>query len=539
MNAVLRKVSVGARLAAAFGALTLLLLAVIGVSMTTTAEQTRAAHAESRAATLEADALRLQYNVADLNGWQTSYAFDVALGLPGAASDDGASRRKFLAAAESARERLSALEEAGLDSADAATLASARKGFDAYVALDDKVIAGYRSGTPAERKASDALVGGEAMTLFAALVQDTEALASSFRAAAKAAGTASEAAAAKASRAVTLLGGCAVVLAILLSVLIARSITVPLGELRARLQDIAEGDGDLTARLPEGGADEVGAVSHAFNRFADKVARLVATVAQNAVGLGGAAEEMSAVSQQLRAGSEVVSGQAEEMAAATQQMSGSIVTIAAGSEEMVASTGDIAKSSFTAAEVVGNAVAVAGSANQAVAELGAASVEIGSVIKVITSIAEQTNLLALNATIEAARAGEAGKGFAVVANEVKELAQETARATEDIGRKLEAIQSGSAAATEAIERIGGIISQVHDTQTTIAAAVEEQTATTADMGQSVGQIAEASRDVAAQVSSLASVAAEGTLSAGHAEQSAHELARLATQLRDLVSGYRY
>src|SRR5439155_15096531 len=173
--------------------------------------------------------------------------------------------------------------------------------------------------------------------------------------------------------------------------------------------------------------------------------------------------------------------------AAAEQVSRNVTTVSTAAEEMGASIKEIAKNANEAARIATSAVKVAERTNTTVAKLGESSAEIGNVVKVITSIAQQTNLLALNATIEAARAGEAGKGFAVVANEVKELAKQTAKATEDIGRKIVAIQTDTKGAVEAIGRIGAIINQIHDLQNTVASAVEEQTATTNEIGRNVSE----------------------------------------------------
>jgi methyl-accepting chemotaxis protein len=174
--------------------------------------------------------------------------------------------------------------------------------------------------------------------------------------------------------------------------------------------------------------------------------------------------------------------------------------------------------------------------NEPIAVVGA-SVEIGQVVKLITSIAQQTNLLALNATIEAARAGEAGKGFAVVANEVKELAKETAKATEDISAKIEAIQCDTTGAVGAIGRIAQTVGRVNEIQNTIATAVEEQTATTREIGRSVNEAAEGSTNINSNIAGVATAA--GTTAAGAAEtqRAAAELSRLASELQQLVTQF--
>lgn len=251
--------------------------------------------------------------------------------------------------------------------------------------------------------------------------------------------------------------------------------------------------------------------------------------------LASSAQELTAVSQQMAANSEETATQASVVSAAAEQVSRNIGTVASATEEMGTSIKEIAKSANEAARVATSAVKVAEKTNATVSKLGESSAEIGNVIKVITSIAQQTNLLALNATIEAARAGEAGKGFAVVANEVKELAKQTAKATEDIGRRIEAIQTDTKSAVDAIVQISTIISQINDIQTTIASAVEEQTATTSEISRNVSEAALGSHEIAQNVMGVAQAARGTTEGAANTKGSADELSRMAVELQRLVT----
>jgi methyl-accepting chemotaxis protein len=206
---------------------------------------------------------------------------------------------------------------------------------------------------------------------------------------------------------------------------------------------------------------------------------------------------------------------------------------------MGASIKEIAKSTNKAAAVATSAVKVAQMTSGIVAKLGESSDEIGHVIRIISSITQQTNLLALNASIEAARAGEAGKGFAVVANEVKELAKQTAKATEDISRKIEAIQSDTKGSVEAIGQIGKIINQINDFQNSIASAVEEQTATTAEISRNVSEAALGSNEIAQNITGVALAARNTTEGASNTKSAADSLAKLASGLQELVSQFKY
>jgi methyl-accepting chemotaxis protein len=318
---------------------------------------------------------------------------------------------------------------------------------------------------------------------------------------------------------------------------IARGIVRSLRRVKEVCDSLAAGDLTHTSGLNS--TDEPGQMGRALDQAMQRLRTTVATIDGSATALAGASDRMNGVAGRIASSAEQTSLQAQAVSAAAEEISRSVDTVSAGSEQMGASIREISQNATEAAQVAAEAVGLAGRTSVTMNQLGESSSEIGNVIKTITSIAEQTNLLALNATIEAARAGEAGKGFAVVASEVKDLAQETARATEDISQRVSAIQSDTEGAVTAIEEITRVIARISDFQTTIASAVEEQTATTAEMNRSVGEAAAGSGEIAQNISGVAEAARMTTEGVQESQQATNELARMSAELTGLVSTFRY
>ncbi|HTP27614.1 MAG TPA: methyl-accepting chemotaxis protein [Anaeromyxobacteraceae bacterium] len=310
----------------------------------------------------------------------------------------------------------------------------------------------------------------------------------------------------------------------------------PLEEIGTVLATLAAGD--FTAAVQGSYQGEYATLKQAVNAAARQTRDAIEQIASATTLLATSSGDLAKGSEQMSSAAEETSSQADVVAGAASQVEKSVQTLASSTEEMSISVKEIARSATEATRVAGNAVTLAESTNVSIEKLGQSSAEIGQVLKVITSIAQQTNLLALNATIEAARAGEAGKGFAVVANEVKELAKETARATEDIGHRIDAIQSDTKSAVEAITQISTVIRQINEIQTTIAGAVEEQSATTNTMGHNTSEAARATAEIASNISGVAQAASQTALGATNTHEASQALSKMAAELQGIVGKFR-
>lgn len=332
---------------------------------------------------------------------------------------------------------------------------------------------------------------------------------------------------------------------VVLALLITRAIIKPVQGVVTSLTDLAQGEGDLTTRLPVNTTDEIGQLAQRFNQFMDKLYDMIKDITKGVETLSSSSTELSAISQQMSANAEQTSGKsntvatsAEEMSAnmssvstAMEQSSTNTSMVASASEEMTATINEIAKNAEHARGISDQAVQQTQDAGKRMSELGRAAQAIGKVTETITEISEQTNLLALNATIEAARAGEAGKGFAVVANEIKELAKQTAEATLDIKKQIGGIQDSTGSTVTSIEQIGQVIENVNEIVSTIATAVEEQSTSTQEIADNISQVSNGIGEVNENVAQSAKVAGEITQAITEVNQAAGEMANSSSQVR--------
>ncbi len=527
---------VGGRLALAFGLMTVLLLAVTVVG-SVAVRSLDAAQSEVRLDSAERrDAQRIRFSISDAHSAQSESILEAARGNVSALEASSPQRVEFDSAVQLVRTYIDGIDTQGLPADLRDEVVSLSSAFDDFLAADAALVSEQRAALAAGRDVSRSQYEVNAAQSALAVETHANTLVAEFDRQVDASETAGNEVAIRSNIVMITVGAIAIALSIMLAIVITRSITVPLQGTVSVLRAMATGD--LTRRAGDTNDDEVGQLGQALDETSDNLNRLLRKVVESSSTLAVAAEELTATSQEMAAASEETAASAGSVSTAAEQVSQSLQSVAAGTEELDVSIREVASATTSGAHIVAQAVTVAGGARTTVAKLGESSAEISEVAQVITDIAQQTRMLALNATIEAARAGEAGKGFAVVAAEVKELARMTSQSSEDIGRRIDAIQNDSAQAVSAIEEISIIVTQVDNLQTATAASVEQQAVTTRDIARALAEAATGSSEIARNITGVAVTAQGATRGASETQSAANSLARLSTDLQTVVGQFR-
>ncbi len=344
------------------------------------------------------------------------------------------------------------------------------------------------------------------------------------------------------------------------------TVTNPLNLFKNRVKDLSEGDADLTQRLKVMSKDELGDIARMFNIFISNLQAMIKDVANNAKLLNASSDDLAQIWKNMSGTTDDMTGKTDDastsaremsdnmnsVAATMEQASKNINLVAAAAEEMTATINEIAKNSSNAREITLKAVSKSDIALEKIEKLGDVANEIGKITELITEISEQTNLLALNATIEAARAGDAGKGFAVVANEIKELAKQTADATQQIKKQIQDNQNATSDVVTEISQISSVINDAGEIVSTIAASVEEQSVTTreiaenvtqasngiSDVNENVSQSSKSAEKIAKEISDVNLSSNEISKNSTHVNKNAEELSGLAEQLLTIVRRFK-
>ena len=474
-----RRVRIVTRCLVCFGFVLAVLAATLAVSLVAESAQTTATTHLRAADDAMRAAEQVKFRVAQLGERESSWALAVAAGEKGATDSTSPSRSALDDATTHFSDELQTLTNSSLTKAEQGKLNGAVGSYLDFTTLDANALTDYQ--TPGKQAEAQQLVLVRGPKLIGEVADGLDAVAASVLAR-ESQGQAQVDSISRQSKMFAIVaGGLGIVLAIAFAVVLTLSITRPLSRLQTRLEEVVDGNGDLTRRITWRGNDEVSVLSATFNRFLDKLAPTIAQVASDADVIASAGVRSAATASQLASLASQTASQTASMAALAKGVSGTMQHMAAGIEQLTASARDIAGTAAKAARVGTDAVVDAEAAGDTVLRLGRASDAITALVSLVSGIAEQTHLLALNATIEAARAGQAGSGFAVVAAEVKGLARSTAEATEQIAERSLAIRTDSAHAAQAIIGVQQVIMEIAEFQSTIAAAVEEQTAATAEL----------------------------------------------------------
>ncbi|MBO3128580.1 methyl-accepting chemotaxis protein [Dermatophilus congolensis] len=485
----------------------------------------------------------IRYANADVSGWQAFYVWDTRRKDPAEAVAGGedTNRGSYLAATEDLKKQLAAFPVDQLSTQERAHWDAMTAAWKQFFDADARAVALYRTKTPANLDKADEIIDdsetpGTAAHAYDIIDNNGKALFTSVRARS----AEKQKDVAKVATTMSWIFAVVLVLAIaLLAFTVYRVSRRIFGNISAVLESVsALSRGDLTVPSMPTSQDELGRMALAIEDARLSMREVISEVTVASTAVSGSSSRLAQIAEEFGETSTAVAEGMQRVSQGTAGVSDQVQAVAAGAEEMTASIREIAKNAEAAAGVAGRAVAATEMTNRTIAKLGESSIQIDSVIKSIGTIANQTNQLALNATIESARAGEAGRGFAVVAGEVKDLARETSTATQDISRRITEIQEDTAAAVAAIEQISMIIRQIDDTQSTIASAVEEQTATTNEMGANIHRTANDTTGISRELAALVDRAGQSSTVALTAADSARELADEATTLNTLVSRFR-
>jgi methyl-accepting chemotaxis protein len=534
MSSLLRRARVGTRLALAFGIVLVLLAATGATALNSISSQSRSLARQQEMTALLHFVDQQSFYDADVSGWQAAYAWDARrIGAAAAVEDSSANRAGFLADKAKLQSALTDAPTASMTAAERTLTEKLTTLWNGYFASDDRAVALYRAG---QVEAAEDEILNVGFVAYGDMLTATQELTTSVQDRARAAAATAHSAAQRSRALVVTALALAAVLTVLLLAVLTRSIVGPLRRIVTDLHRVAEGD--LSVVPVVDGRDEFRDMAKALEVAVSATRRTVGDVAAAATDVSGMAEELSGRARDLSAANERTTGDTDRAARSADVVSSDVATIATGAGELGSAINEISASMALSASVAREAVEAAETTRATVAELGEATRAIASVVGTITAIAEQTNLLALNATIEAARAGEMGKGFAVVAGEVKDLAQQTAGATEDITRKVAAIERGSIEAADTIGRIVEVIARIDDHQASIAAAVEEQTATTGELARTVAGAADGTHEIAGVLTAVAGASAADRSSLEQVRVSVESLRETSGRLRRAVDTFR-